>query len=77
MNGTDHKLLEDLDERFTYHAPKRNQPERYELLRAEAKRLAVLMCLNAPESRELSIAITKLEEASMWCNAAIARREKE
>jgi len=28
----------------------------------------------APESREKSLAITKLEEAVYWLNAAIARR---
>jgi hypothetical protein len=30
-----------------------------------------------PGSRELSLAITKLEEAVFWANAAIARNEKE
>jgi len=30
---------------------------------------------NTPESREQSLAITALEEAVMWANAAIARRE--
>ena len=28
-----------------------------------------------PDSRELSVALTKLEEAVMWANAAIARNE--
>jgi hypothetical protein len=30
-----------------------------------------------PESREQSLAITHLEQATMWANAAIARREEE
>lgn len=29
-----------------------------------------------PDSRELSTALTKLEEAVFWANAAIARNEK-
>ena len=29
-----------------------------------------------PESREKSLAMTKIEEATMWANASIARREE-
>ena len=39
------------------------------------KQLAHLLVTNCPESRELSCALTKLEEAVMWANAAIARNE--
>jgi hypothetical protein len=62
--------------RFTYHAPKGEQPQKYEDLRAKAKELAVLVMRLTPESREQSLAITKIEEAVMWANAAVARREK-
>jgi hypothetical protein len=64
-----------LDNNFTYHAPKPGQPERYTLLRGTAKKLAVLMHGHCPRSRELSLAITNLEDAIMWANAAIARNE--
>jgi hypothetical protein len=64
---------EDLENRFTYHAPKPGQPEVYAALRAEAKALAETIDEYAPESREKSLAITKLEEAVFWANAAIAR----
>lgn len=58
---------------FTYHRPKEGQPEKYEAVRSKAKELAVLMGEAVPESRELSLARTKLEEAVMWASAGIAR----
>ena len=60
---------------FTYHKPKDDQPERYESIRATALVLAKKMCALCPPSRELSLALTKLEEAIMWANASIARGE--
>lgn len=66
---------EDLDNRFSYHAPKADQPKKYEDIRAKAKEFAVMICNYCPDSREKSLALTKLEEASMWANASIARNE--
>jgi hypothetical protein len=66
---------EELDNRFTYHAPKPGQPEKYTAIRTKAAELAVLINELCPESREKSLSITKLEEVSMWANASIARRE--
>ena len=60
---------------FTYHAPKPGQPEKYIVLREHAKGLAMLINDNCPDSREKSLAITKLEECVMWANASIARNE--
>ena len=65
----------ELQKRFTYHPPKDDQARRYELLRAEGKILAGLIVVNSPASREQSLALTKLEEALFWSNAAIARNE--
>lgn len=65
----------DLKTRFTYHSPGGNQAERYGWLRKEAHQLAILINEQAPDSREKSLAITHLEEAVMWANAAIARNE--
>ena len=65
----------DLDKRFTYHKPTGDQPIRYSVLGQRARDLAEDMMFNAPRSRELSLALTKLEEAVMWVNAAIARNE--
>jgi len=65
----------ELDKRFTYHPPKEDQAERYGLIRKEAHDLADTIDIYCPESREKSLAITKLEEAVMWANASIARNE--
>jgi hypothetical protein len=65
---------EELDIRFTYHAPKPDQPEKYTQIRAAAMALAKLISQHCPTCREESLAITALEEAVMWANAAIARR---
>ena len=67
--------VEELNLRFSYHAPKGTQPERYVEIRAGAHELAARIDEMCPESREKSLAITHLEEAVMWANAAIARRE--
>lgn len=68
-------MNEKIERAFTYHAPKVNQPQRYEAIREKAKELAYLIDGLCPESREKSLAMTKLEEASMWANASIARNE--
>lgn len=67
--------MSDLENRFTYHAPKADQPKRYTAIREAAKMYAELIVDITPQSREQSIALTKLEEAVFWANAAIARNE--
>lgn len=66
----------ELDTRFTYHAPKEGQPEKYTKLRAKAKEFAEMVNELCPESREKALAFTHIEEAVMWSNASIARREE-
>lgn len=65
----------DIEHSFTYHAPQGNQPARYGLLRDKAKELGLLIIEHIPTCREQSLAITKLEEAIMWANKAIACNE--
>lgn len=67
------KQCAELENWFTYHAPNGTQPERYVALREAGKQLATLIAQCCPESREQSLAITKLEEAIFWANAGIAR----
>jgi len=69
------KMSEQLEKTFTYHSPKDDQPDRYVLLRDKAKYLAYDIVRNTPPSREQSLAITHLEEAIFYANAAIARNE--
>lgn len=64
-----------IERNFTYHAPKKGQPERYETIREIAKGFAMFIDENCPDSREKSLALTKLEESVMWANASIARNE--
>lgn len=66
-----------LENNFTYHKPFGNQAERYQQLRDGAKALAQQIILQTPESREQSLALTNLEQAVFWANAAIARNENE
>lgn len=67
----------ELRKRFTYHPPVGDQAERYESIREGAKAFAEGVLRLTPESREQSLAITHLEEAVFWANAAIARNEQE
>lgn len=69
-----HTDSQEIETRFTYHPPKEGQPEKYTQLRNLAKGLARCIDDTCPDSREKSLAITKLEETVMWANAAIARR---
>jgi len=71
------KRAADYDNRFTYHPPKPelNQTARYESIREKARQFALYLADQCPESRELSLAITKLEEVVMWANSSIARHE--
>ena len=65
----------DLDNRFTYYPPKGDQAETYASVRRAAKQLANKINKVCPDSREKSLAITKIEEAVFWTNAGIAREE--
>lgn len=68
-------MTEDLDNRFTYHPPNAEQIDRYQSIRENALTFAWRIKNLTPASREQSLAITKLEEAVFWANAAIARNE--
>ena len=67
--------LEQLNNSYTYHAPKEDQPKRYVVIRDTAKQLAQTIMENAPPSRERSIALTQLEIAVTMANKAIACNE--
>jgi hypothetical protein len=62
-----------IEHNFTYHPVKPGQPEKYQEIRGEAKKLALLIADLCPESRERSIALTELESSVFWANASIAR----
>lgn len=70
-------MRERLVNEFTYHAPREDQTPRYNALRSMALSFAVMIVELTPASREQSLALTKIGEASMHANAAIARGEAE
>ncbi len=60
---------------FTYHSPTPEQAGRYVQLREAGKHLATIILDLTPASREQSLALTELEKAIFFANAAIARNE--
>ena len=67
--------MPDLDNTYKHHEPKNDQVARYQNIRDYGKVLSGLVMAEVPESRERSLALTKIDEAVMWANAGIARNE--
>ena len=67
----------DIEKNFTYHKPDEDKAVRYTHIRNMARDLAYVIDNVCPESREKSLAFTKLEEMVMWANASIARNDCE
>jgi transcriptional regulator NrdR family protein len=67
---------ERLNRIFTYHAPKGDQAARYERIRGWGRLWAIEIAQLCPDSRERSVALTKIQEAVMWANSAIAVNEE-
>lgn len=68
-------LKERIESDLAHHAPTPAKQEKHEGVRAAAMAMAVIVVTLAPAGREQSLALTKLEEAMFWANAAIARGE--
>jgi hypothetical protein len=67
--------FEQLSNRFTYHAPKGDQPKRYETIRTAILGAAKIGVECSPCSPEQTRALNALDEAMFLFNAAIARNE--
>lgn len=65
----------EVHERFEYHALKKGQAPRLTHIREHLGELAQAVLDETPTCREQAIAITKLEEAAFWADAAICRNE--
>jgi len=66
--------LNRIENDFTYHPPTGAiQVNKYNSIREAGKQLAIMLANVCPESRELSIALTNLEQVMFWANASIAR----
>lgn len=70
-------IIEDLKRRFTYHPPSHGSTiNAHERVRATLYSAAETIVSITRPSREQALAITALEEAMMWANAAIARYQE-
>ncbi len=66
--------LQDLQNRFAYHAPTGGKADKHSNLRLDCLALAKKVVAVVPPGREQASALTKLEEVMMWANAGIARK---
>jgi hypothetical protein len=73
LDATDKIVMEDLNNRFTYHAPEGDQVKSYQAIRSGALDFARLIVNACPSSPERSTALTHLDAAVFFANAAIAR----
>ena len=62
---------------MTNHTPTPTQIESIEEIRDAFKEVGELIAYRCPASRELSLAVTNLEQALMWAVASIARDQPE
>jgi hypothetical protein len=71
-------LKERIENDFAFHAANTEEKkDAHTSVRQHCKELALYLEGNVPVGRELSTALTKLEEVMMWSNAAIARNDKQ
>lgn len=63
-----------LEHNFKHHAPDEEKIKKHQQVRDMGKALAKLILESTVQGREQSTALTKVEEAVMWANAAIARQ---
>lgn len=64
-----------LERDYTCHAPDPEQPSRMQMIRDKCAELAEMILSHTPRTREQSLALTHVEQASMFANAAITRGE--
>lgn len=67
---------ERIERDFTYHRPEGEKIEKHQDIRLAFKVWATELAERLPAGREKSLAFTKLEEASFYAHAAIAREGK-
>jgi hypothetical protein len=68
-NKIDHTNIANV---FSYHAPRRDQPERYAALRGMAREFSQKIIDCVPDCADRTVALRTVREALMWANAGIA-----
>lgn len=66
-------LSSEIDNRCSYHPPTPEKVDKHGMVRQSVQGLMEILSDTLPQSREASVALTKLEEVMFWANAAIAR----
>jgi hypothetical protein len=70
-------LRTNIENWFTYHAPRPDQTKSYELLRDGGKELALMIVALCPPGPDRTVAVRKVREAVMTANQAIACEHEE
>ncbi|MFJ2017234.1 Acb2/Tad1 domain-containing protein [Streptomyces nodosus] len=66
---------EDIEHRFAFHAATTDEKrDAHTSIRQHCRRLADHINETCPDGREKSLAVTAIEEAMFWGNAALARQ---
>ncbi|MFJ2737684.1 hypothetical protein [Streptomyces sp. NPDC087317] len=66
---------DDIEHRFAFHAaPNQEKRDAHTSVRQACRRLADHINETCPDGREKSLALTAIEEAMFWGNAALARQ---
>lgn len=74
LEAAKERLRQRIENDYTFHPPRnKDDIQKHEDIRESGKRLALLLVDIVPPGRELSLALTKLEEVTMHANAALAR----
>jgi hypothetical protein len=69
--------IEDIEHRFAFHAATTQEKrDEHTSVRAAHRDLALKVLHGVPDGREKALALTKIEEAMFWSNAAIARNKE-
>lgn len=66
------EYADEINRRFDHHAPDEIKIQKHQIARATVKTAAQDFYEFLPEGREKALALTALQEALMWANAAIA-----
>lgn len=67
--------FDEINRRLGYHAATDETVPQFESNRAHAINLALYWDDHLPDGREKSLALTAIQEALMWANAAVACQE--